>query len=92
MRKTNQLTSLFSQLCIRVKLNNFNENHTYSVESLKLDFNSAYGGYRIDRVHTSTAESFFFYSSRFTRKEMIAFIQGLLIGLDASTDDTIFNK
>ena len=79
---TNQLKSLFSQLCLHLEINNFNENHTYSVESLKLDFNSLYGGYRIDRVHTNTSVSFFFYSNRFSKKEMVAFIQGLLVGLD----------
>lgn len=76
-----QLKSLFSQLCMELKINNFNENPIYTKRSLKLDFNSVYGGYRIDYVNKDTSESFYIFSSRFIRKEMIALIQGLLHGL-----------
>jgi hypothetical protein len=79
----NQLKSLFSQLCMELELNNFNENPDYNKKSLKLDFNSVYGGYRIDTIKGdgSTGEDFFFFSSRFSRKEMISYIQGLIGGI-----------
>lgn len=82
MNRRKQLKSLFSQLCMELEINNMNEKSTHEVESLKMDFNSIYGGYRIDIVHTNTSESFFQFSSRFTLAEMISYVQGLLYGIE----------
>ena len=77
-----QLKSLFSQLCLWVNLPNYNEiKPTRGIKCLKLDFDSIYGGYRIDIVHEDTSESFFHFSSRFSQKEMAAHIQGLIHGM-----------
>lgn len=50
-------------------------------EYIKLDFNSIYGGYRLDIVEPNNghAERFFHLSSRVSNKEMIAFIEGYLL-------------
>jgi hypothetical protein len=52
----------------------------WSNRFLKMDFNSAYGGYRIDWVEVGTGESFFSFSSRFNNKEMASYLQGLIEG------------
>jgi hypothetical protein len=80
--KSNQLNSLFNQLCLTLNIPNYNDIKDYSKKSLKLDYNAIYGGYRIDVVLTNTAEDFFSYSNRFSKKEMIAYIQGLLEGIN----------
>ena len=54
----------------------------YKNDFLKIDFNSIYGGYRIDKVHKDTSESFFSESKRMGKKEMIAYLKGLLKGLE----------
>lgn len=77
-----QLQSLFSQLCITINFpekSEWDENKKqYKTDWLKLDYNPVYGGYRIDVVNKDSTKSFFVFSSRFTAKEMIAFIQGFL--------------
>ena len=83
MNRKKQLKSLFSQLCMELELNNFNENADYNKKSLILDFNSVYGGYRIDTIKGdgSTGEGFYIFCSRFQLGEMISFIQGNIHGL-----------
>ncbi len=83
MNRQKQLKSLFSQLCMELDLNNFNKNPDYTKKSLKLDFNSVYGGYRIDTIKGdgTTGEGFFIFSSRFSLGEMISCVQGILFGL-----------
>lgn len=48
---------------------------------LILDHNSIYGGYVIMVVHPTKhyAQSYFFFSNRISCKEMVAFIQGMLM-------------
>ena len=49
-------------------------------EELKLDYNSIYGGYRLDIVMPSNgfAERFLDSSSRISSREMVAYIKGYL--------------
>jgi hypothetical protein len=65
---------------MELDINNYNENPTFKVRSLRLDYNPTYGGYRLDYVNTDTSESFFIFSSRMSNKEMSALIQGLISG------------
>lgn len=83
MNEKKRLMSLYSQLCMELGLNNFNENPNYNLKSLKMDYNSVYGGYRIDTLEGDghTGEGFFLYSSRYILKEMIPLVQGILHGL-----------
>lgn len=55
---------------------------SYINEYFKLDYNPNYGGYRIDKVHTDTSESWFWPTggTRVSGKEMIAFLKGLYEG------------
>ena len=83
MTQKKRIQSLFNQLCLEMGLNNFNENPDYNKKSLYMDFNSIYGGYRIDTIKGdgSTGQGDLVYSSRFSNKEMASFIQGILFGL-----------
>jgi hypothetical protein len=50
-------------------------------DDLKMDFNSIYGGYRIDIVNKDTSENFFYLNNRISKKEMISHLQGILYGI-----------
>lgn len=50
-------------------------------DDLKMDYNSYYGGYRIDVILEHGAEAFFDYANRITKKEMICYLEGVLKGL-----------
>jgi len=79
----NEIKLLFSQLCKELKMLNANElKSTKGLKCLKMDYNSIYGGYRIDIVHESTGESFFSSGSRYNKREMVAHLRGLLKGLE----------
>ena len=84
MNRQKQMRSLFSQLCMELDVNNMNEKHDYNREGLKMDYNSTYGGYRIDTIKGDggTGEGHYIFSSRFSLGEMIALLQGLLHGLN----------
>ena len=90
MNEKKRLMSIFGCLCYDLNLNNFNENANYNLKSLKMDFNSIYGGYRIDTIKGdgSTGEDFFIFSSRFKLKEMISMIQGILHGIKCARIQT----
>jgi|TARA_R100001530_G_scaffold21901_1_gene17978 hypothetical protein len=89
MNRRKQLKRLFDQLCGELELNNFNENFDYNKKSLKLDFNSVYGGYIINTItgNGSTGEGFYIFSSRMELKEIIALIQGIIHGLNSKKYD-----
>lgn len=97
MNEKQRMFSLFNQLCMELGLNNFNENPSYNVKSLKMDFNSIYGGYRINTLggNGGTGESFFHYSDRMPLQMMIKSIQGIFKGLElqkyhqVNTDKTL---
>jgi hypothetical protein len=57
------------------------ETHNYKNEFLHMNFNSFYGGYRIEIVDKSTGERDFGTSQRKTKKEMIEFLQGFITGI-----------
>ena len=88
MNRKKQLSSLFSQLCMTLEVNNMNDNHDYNKKGLIMNFNSVYGGYRIDTISGDggTGEGHFCFSSRFSLGEMISFVQGALHGLDYDID------
>ena len=79
--KTSQLNSLFNQFCNINELPNYGElKTTKGIKSLKLDFNSVYGGYRIDIVNEDTSEGFYNSSARVQKKIMVAYLQGFIDG------------
>ena len=53
----------------------------YKNEFLKLDFNSIYGGYRLDIVQKNTGGRFFTISERLGKKEMAEYLRGFIDGL-----------
>ena len=48
---------------------------------LIMDFNSIYGGYRIEIVYPNTGHGFFERSNRISKKEMVCYLEGLLRGI-----------
>lgn len=80
MTKNKQIKSLFNQLCLDRGLNNHSETPDYNKAGLVMDYNSVYGGYRIETIKGDggSGQGFFAFSSRFSAKEMTAFLQGLL--------------
>lgn len=84
MNQVKRIQSLFNQFAMTIGQPTDavfnNETKRYNRQFLKLDFNSTYGGYRIDWVNKDTGESFFNFSSRFSNKEMSAYLQGLIEG------------
>ena len=81
-QKRIRLFDLFQQLAESVNLptkGNFDmKSRWYKEKWLHLDFNSIYGGYRLDLVHESTGESFFDGADRRSLKEMLAYLEGFL--------------
>jgi hypothetical protein len=53
----------------------------YSTKGFKMDYNPIYGGYRIDIVNDNTSESDFDGLTRKSKKEMIAYLKGVIKGL-----------
>jgi hypothetical protein len=50
---------------------------------LTMNHNAIYGGYRIDIIHASTGESFYDLSSRISKKEMVAYLRGIIKGFES---------
>ena len=86
MNKQKRIKSLFEQFAMTIDVPTISawdkETKTYNHKFLKLDFNSVYGGYRLDWVNEDTSESFFYFSNRFSNSEMSSFLQGLIIGYE----------
>ena len=86
MTQQKRVVSLFSQFCnlanIKTTAKWNDKKRKWSNRFLKLDFNSEYGGYRMDWVEKDTSESYFFYKSRFSNKEMASYLQGLMSGYE----------
>lgn len=80
-----EIMNLFNQLALKLNMPTSAEHirgKGYANEFLKMDFNSIYGGYRLDVVEKSTGERFFDGSSRMSKSEMISYLRGLLKGLE----------
>lgn len=56
-------------------------NAEYDREFLKLDYNSYYGGYVIERVLRGTGTTHFDGFMRRNKKEMTAYLEGLIFGI-----------
>ena len=86
MTQQKRLQSLFEQFCDTLGYKTSAEwnakTKKYSNKFLRLDFNNAYGGYRLDWVNENSSESHFYFSSRFSNKEMAAYLQGLMQGYE----------
>lgn len=83
----NEVKQLFEQTANLLQMptmSNWNkETKEYTREFLKLDFASCYGGYNIRKVLKSTGEDCPFGETRLPKKEMIAFLRGMIAGLCA---------
>ena len=58
------------------------EGEVYAIDWLSLNLNSVYGGYRMEIVLTRSGHQDFDGMGRKTNKEMIAYLRGLLKGLE----------
>lgn len=64
----------------------------YSNEFIKIDYNSYYGGYRMDVVQKGTGERFFDSAERRTKSEMIAYLRGLIAAKQSYPFEGIVNQ
>jgi hypothetical protein len=85
MAKQKEIKQLFLQFCTLYKFatesevgNKSKGEQFYKNEFIKLDYNPAYGGYRIDIVEKGTSERFFSTQSRFKAREMELYISALI--------------
>lgn len=79
--KTDYINELFDKFCKINNMPNYNTlSNTKGIKCLKLDFNSIYGGYRINLVNEDTSESFWNSSARVQKKIMVAYLQGFIEG------------
>jgi len=64
----------------------------YSNDFVIMDYNPAYGGYVIMKVHAGTSQSDFDGYGRKTAKEMIAYLKGLLTAKNNYSFNGILNS
>ena len=84
MAKSKEVVELFERLAEKVGMPlsaNFIRGQGYDKEYLYLDYNSIYGGYRIEIVLKSTARQDFDGMDRKSKNEMIAYLNGFLKGI-----------
>lgn len=87
-----RFTSLYDLKTSAEIIKSLQDGNYYTNDFIKLDFNSVYGGYRLDIVHKNTSESFFDGQSRKNAKEMIAYMQGLIAARQIDFSSLITGK
>lgn len=74
--------SAFREFCKKKRIPTsaiwYKKKRRYSKKWLKLDYNSYYGGWRMDWVFPNTSEDFYRGMTRRNTREMYAYLQGLL--------------
>jgi predicted helicase len=83
------ITALFEQVAELTGYPTSGEKDTtganfYAREWIKMDYSAIYGGYVINIVQKGTGEAIFDGSTRKSKKEMTAYLRGLIRGLTYS--------
>jgi hypothetical protein len=86
MAKAKEVVILFEEMAKQLNMPltaKFESGKGYDRAFLKLDYAPIYGGYRIEVIQKSTGSNDFDGLSRKPKKEMIAYIRGVLKGLSS---------